>query len=192
MSKNPHARIRITADCPCKGDCPEKPSAQGDGDVCWSLDSRKTVHSSPPDFSGSWPSFPLVSIYLDVLPREWGPHSVPVCLLGNLGYLRQRVQGCAKPNAGWVPSACSGRPTGSYSLDSSGKGEVKGASPLGEETFHCLKPVLLQSAPPPNQSTDEGGGMGRGRMQDAGSQQEELTQGDPIRPLPSHLPGRHH
>lgn len=117
---------------------------------------------------------------------------MPVCPLGNLGYLRQRVQGCAKPNAGWVPSACSGRPTGSYSLDSSGKGEVKGASPLGEETFHCLKPVLLQSAPPPNQSTDEGGGMGRGRMQDAGPQQEELTQGDPIRPLPSHLPGRHH
>lgn len=80
-----------------RGDCPEKPSAQGDEDVCWSLDSRKTVHSSPPDFSGSWPSFPLVSIYLDVLPREWGPHSVPVCPLGNLGYLGRGYKAVLSP-----------------------------------------------------------------------------------------------
>lgn len=65
LSRNPEARIMQW------GLCQARSSAKRNGDICWSLDSRKTAHSSPPGFSGSGPSFPSASIDLDAWPSGW-------------------------------------------------------------------------------------------------------------------------
>lgn len=99
LSRNPEARVMPG------GLCQTRSSAKGNRDVCWSLDSRKRAHSSPPGFSGSGPSFPLASVDPDTWPREWGPHPGPVCPVGTLGYLRPRMEGCSGPSTGWVSDA---------------------------------------------------------------------------------------